>query len=387
MITVTTEELINYKILPFNIYSEFGEKIFSAGENLTPGKLLQLKHLNVLYRDEEETLDIIVDEEDTPITIPEPKEEDKEYTKEDLDKIFDDYSKNSLDKIFDEYSQLATTSKERVVESFNMNPNQVLKSNTVVDEINILNYKGPINKKAKIEPQNQIKLKAFFNETITGISNRPYSETSNLFLNIRDKILQDIIFRNDNIVFSSQIKLIGEYEKCHSLYVAILAGSIAKKMEMNESSISDIVLAGLLHDIGKTRLDPDLLKKQTTLSKQEQKIIQAHTQIGYRMLKEDFKMPENIALVALEHHENNDGSGYPMNKSGDFISKESQIIHICNHFDNLSFNKTSHLVKNSKDAIRALLELGTKYFMPEALYTFIHMFSYNDTMNFEDMIL
>lgn len=375
MITVTTEELINYKILPFNIYSEFGEKIFSAGENLTPGKLLQLKHLNTLYRDEEESLDIIVDEEDTPIKIPEPKEEDREYTKDDLDQLFEEYSK------------LATTSKERVVESFDMNPNQVLKSNTVVDEINILNYKGPINKKSKIEPQNQIKLKAFFNETITGMNNRSYAETANLFLNIRDKILQDIIFRNDNVVFSSQIKLIGEYQKCHSLNVAILAGSIARKMEMNESSISDMVLAGLLHDIGKTRLDPDILNKQTSLSNQEQKILQAHTQIGYRMLKEDLKMPENIALVALEHHENNDGSGYPMNKSGDFISKESQIIHICNHFDNLSFNRTPHLVKNSKDAIRVLLELGTKYFMPEALYTFIHMFSYNDTMNFEDMIL
>lgn len=375
MITVTTEELINYKILPFNIYSEFGEKIFSAGENLTPGKLLQLKHLNTLYRDEEESLDIIIDEEDTPIEIPEPKEEDREYTKDDLDQLFEEYSK------------LATTSKERVVESFDMNPNQVLKSNTVVDEINILNYKGPINKKSKIEPQNQIKLKAFFNETITGMNNRSYAETANLFLNIRDKILQDIIFRNDNVVFSSQIKLIGEYQKCHSLNVAILAGSIARKMEMNESSISDMVLAGLLHDIGKTRLDPDILNKQTSLSNQEQKILQAHTQIGYRMLKEDLKMPENIALVALEHHENNDGSGYPMNKSGDFISKESQIIHICNHFDNLSFNRTPHLVKNSKDAIRVLLELGTKYFMPEALYTFIHMFSYNDTMNFEDMIL
>lgn len=375
MITVTTEELINYKILPFNIYSEFGEKIFSAGENLTPGKLLQLKHLNTLYRDEEESLDIIVDEEDTPIEIPEPKEEDREYTKDDLDQLFEEYSK------------LATTSKERVVESFDMNPNQVLKSNTVVDEINILNYKGPINKKSKIEPQNQIKLKAFFNETITGMNNRSYAETANLFLNIRDKILQDIIFRNDNVVFSSQIKLIGEYQKCHSLNVAILAGSIARKMEMNESSISDMVLAGLLHDIGKTRLDPDILNKQTSLSNQEQKILQAHTQIGYRMLKDDLKMPENIALVALEHHENNDGSGYPMNKSGDFISKESQIIHICNHFDNLSFNRTPHLVKNSKDAIRVLLELGTKYFMPEALYTFIHMFSYNDTMNFEDMIL
>ena len=76
-----------------------------------------------------------------------------------------------------------------------------------------------------------------------------------------------------------------------------------------------------------------------------------------------------------------------MGKSGDLIAKESQVISICNSFDNLSFNRTPHLVKNSKDAIRALLEMGTKSFMPEALYTFIHMFSYNDTMNFEDMIL
>ena len=43
---VSTEELINYKILPYNIYSEFGEKLFAAGEILTPGKLLQLKHIN-----------------------------------------------------------------------------------------------------------------------------------------------------------------------------------------------------------------------------------------------------------------------------------------------------------------------------------------------------
>ena len=60
--------------------------------------------------------------------------------------------------------------------------------------------------------QNQIKIKAFYHETISGISTRPYAETANLFLNIRDKILQDIIFRNDKIIYSSQIKLIGEYQ-------------------------------------------------------------------------------------------------------------------------------------------------------------------------------
>jgi len=49
---VSPEELINYKILPYNIYSEFGEKLFAAGEVLTPGKLLQLKHMSILYRDD-----------------------------------------------------------------------------------------------------------------------------------------------------------------------------------------------------------------------------------------------------------------------------------------------------------------------------------------------
>ena len=90
--------------------------------------------------------------------------------------------KEDLDKIFEEYSK-AAQAKDRVVEDFNMNPNQVLKSNTIVDEINIMNYKGPINKKAKIDPQNQIKLKAFFHEIMSGISKRPYAETTNLFLN------------------------------------------------------------------------------------------------------------------------------------------------------------------------------------------------------------
>lgn len=359
MKTVTTEELINYKVLPFNIYSEFGEKLLSAGEVLTPGKLLQLRHVDILFRDDTEN--------------------DKNEQKDNSNTL----SENPTDDIFDEISN----NGNRIVEKFDMNPNQTLKSNTVVDKVSLLNYKGPINKISKIDPQNQIKIKSFYHDTVTGLKIRDIKETSNLFLNIRDKILQDIIYRTSGkVMYSSQIKLIGEYKKCHSLNVAILAGFVAKKMDLGEALISDMVLAGLLHDIGKYLIDEKILNKQN-LSNQEQKIMQSHTKVGYKFLKEKMKMPEKICLVALEHHENNDGTGYPMNKSGDFISKESQIIHICNHFDNLSFNRTNTPVKNTKDAVRALLELGTKYFMPEALYTFIHMFSYNDTMNFEDMVL
>lgn len=377
MKVITTEELINYKILPFAIYSEFGEQIFAAGEILTPGKLLQLKQMSIIYKDDDNSLDLAEEEQENFDTTDSNDEEQTDNT--------NNTYKTDLDLIFEEYEKI-TKEKERVIENFDMNPNQTLKSNSIVDDVSIMNYKGPINKKSKIDPQNQIKLKAIFNETIGGINSRSHADTANLFLNIRDKILQDIIHNPKDINYSSQIKLVGEYQKCHSLNVAIMAGFIASKMGLNENTVSDVVLGGLMHDVGKTRIDPDIAFKQT-LSQQEQKDYQMHTIIGYRMLKDDFEMPENIAIMALEHHENNDGSGYPMNKSGDLISKSSQIIHICNFYDNLCFNRTTTLIKNSKEALRKLLEIGTKSFIPDALYTFIHMFSYNDTTNFEDMIL
>ena len=404
MIAITIEELINFKILPYNIYSEYGEKLFSAGETLTPGKLLQLKNMEKIFRDDKESLDIIPDDDDEDnsavkeqlkkaLEKSEPQkpqqvvEKSNETIEEPIDTSRKPVKKDSLESLFEEYAK-NSQKKEKVIEVFDMNQSQMLKSNTVIDNVSLMSYEGPINKTSRIDPQNQIKIKAFFYETINNIHKRSMSETANLFLNIRDKILQDIIYQNDSLVYSSQIKLIGEYQKCHSLNVAILSGIIAKQMDLNETTISDIVLAGLLHDIGKTRLDSDLIAKQHhTLSKQDKKMLQLHTNIGYKMLSQEMKMPENIALIALEHHENNDGSGYPMGKSGDLISKESKIVHVCNYFDNLSFNRTPYLVKNSKDAVRTMLKLGTKFFMPEALYTFINMFSYNDTENFEDMVL
>jgi len=155
---------------------------------------------------------------------------------------------------------------------------------------------------------------------------------------------------------------------------------------LSENIIFDVVLAGLLHDIGKTRLPHELLKK-SNLTYQQQKLIQDHTKIGYKIIKIEMNLPENIAKVALDHHEHNDGSGYPNGKSGERINTESRIVSVSSYFDDLTFNRTSYKVKNTKEALRVMLSTGTKRFSAEALYTFIHMFSYNDTVNFEEMVL
>lgn len=364
MKTVSTEELINHKILPYNIYSEFGEKVFAAGEMLTPGKLLQLRHMNVLYRDEDAQ---IVQESKGEFEAYNPSTE-KSKTQPELQK------------------PTIIEGSKVTVESFDMKPSTISRNKLSVDDIDIMSYKGPINKKAKIDPQTQIKIKAFYNNILEMMDERPPMEMLGMFANVRDKIVQDIICGNNDVFLSSQLKLLGEYGKCHALNTAILSGAVAKKMELSENSINEIVLAALLHDIGKTRIPQELFTK-ASLTNQEQKMIQDHTKIGYNLMKKEMNLPENMAKVALDHHESNDGSGYPAGKSGEWISVESQIVNVCNYFDNLTSNRTQYQVKNTKEALRVMLGMGTKRFSAEALYTFVHMFSYNDTVNFEEMIL
>lgn len=376
---VSPEELINHKILPFNIYSEFGEKLFAAGELLTPGKLLQLKHMNILYRDEEEVK--------AQEIIPDDEEKQKEH-KNELGRDNPESNKLSENKQ-EQVLKLETTNvnnSDAIVEVFDMKPTRIQRNKFSVDDIDVFNYKGPINKSAKIDPQTQLKIKAFYNKILSMLEDKSPIEMLGMFANVRDKIVQDILSESNEVIFSSQLKLLGEYNKCHALNTAILSGALAIKMGLTETAIYDIVLAGLLHDVGKGKLPTDYLSRSRSVG-QEQNVYQEHTKIGYKIIKVDMSLPEIIARPALEHHEHNDGSGYPNGKSGEQISIESRIINVCNYFDNLTSNRTGYEVKNTKDAIRIMLEHGTQRFSAEALYTFIHMFSYNDTTNFEEMIL
>ena len=147
--------------------------------------------------------------------------------------------------------------------------------------------------------------------------------------------------------------------------------------------INHLKLAGFLHDIGKYKI-PNAFEPASTLSNIDTEKLKTHTIIGHNILKE-MNLPDRICNVALQHHEHNDGTGYPHGLSSDWISIESQIVNVCNSYDNFAFNKTGYVVKNNRDVLRLMLSIGTKNFSAEILYTFAHMFSYNDTMNFSDM--
>lgn len=331
MRVVENSELSNYKVLPFDLYTENRARILEAGEVLTPGKLIMLKNYVHVY-----TEDFVVQEE--------------------------------------------TQNKD----GKDTNPTNAKLLNFSYDSLDPSDFETVLNRDSWLEMDTQVKIKYFYKKIFDMIKNEYYEESITKLQTLANVLKNEIYKKNNKSSKGSKIRFMGEYELCHPLNVAMVSGFIAKKLEYTPRQVDELMLAALLHDVGKLKVD--LQGESPLISLNEDELI-PHTIFGYKLIKENFRLSETIAKVALEHHENNDGSGYPKGISNDFIHPYSQIVNVANYYDNLAFNRTHVLITNNKDALRTMLEVGTKRFSAEMLYTFIHMFSYDDQSDFNDMVL
>ena len=359
---VNIEKLSDYKILPFDIFDGAGNLMFTAGEVLTAGKIMQMKRSGEIYR----------------LPPKKVKESFEETEKKDIKESYD----TPKEEI--EAAKAAEATEEHIIED--VEQNQEISSVSPIDKIDAKNYVGPVNINSLIDTKTQIQLKAFYYMAQKDIKDVPATKTIKSYIEVRDKIYNDLEKNIEEANFFSELKLLGEYSKCHDLNVAILASAFGKRYGLQNEEIKELILAALLHDIGKKYLPESLLNKQT-LTLKEKIELENHTKIGYDIIKNRLKLPEKIARVALHHHERVDGSGYPDKISEESIDLYSQIVGLCSYFDNLTFNKTEYRVKNVHDALRYMIEKCTKYFSSDVLYTFVYMFSYNDIKNFEDMVM
>ena len=327
---VSTKELSSYKILPFDLYNEANGKVLNAGEVLTPGKLIMLKN----------------------------------------------YAKLFTEELFSEGGKGEKTPGGR--------SNAKKLANFSYDTLDAADFETVINREGVLKSDNQVKIKYYYRKTLD-LFLQGYYEEGLLKLNTLVSIITGDLFKQlGKSKKGSQIRFLGEYEICHPLNVAIIAGLIARKLEYTSMQIDDAVLAGLLHDIGKLEIKLD--GGSAMLSTHEEEVA-SHTVLGYEIIKNKLNLSEDIAKAALEHHENNDGSGYPQGISSDYINELAQIINVASYYDNLACNRTPIHVASNRDALRAMLELGSKRFSVKMLYTFVHMYNYDDPRDFNDMII
>jgi len=209
--------------------------------------------------------------------------------------------------------------------------------------------------------ERQQKFKAMYNETLCAI--RLAFEKLAMFKEVPivtlSKLIEENIFFmvdvDEMLLFLQAVKVHNEYTFEHSLNVAIISGAIGKWLGYQEQ-LKDLILAGLLHDIGKVFVSRDILNKPGRLTSDEMSVVKTHSVEGYNLLSQLVDLSVAVKKGVLEHHERRDGSGYPLNLSGNEITIYAKIIAIADVYDALTTERSYRKSLTPFSALEIIIE-------------------------------
>jgi HD-GYP domain-containing protein (c-di-GMP phosphodiesterase class II) len=210
-------------------------------------------------------------------------------------------------------------------------------------------------------------------------------------LRVRSQLLQADVRQRIRRFVETAIN--AEIASGHDLYrtfrVANLARLLATAMGWGEGRVAPLGLGAQLSNIGMMAIPTRILQKPRGLSENERSILCAHTQFGAELLRKSKLLSLDVAvMVAEQHHERYDGSGYPRGLSGEAIAEEARIVAICDAFDAMTHKRPSRLTPLSTEgALNELRQGAGSQFDPRlvnALLSSLSASSRNTTtlMNF-----
>ena len=147
-----------------------------------------------------------------------------------------------------------------------------------------------------------------------------------------ERMIQFIHVYNPLTFITRRSKERNDYLIHNGILNGLTSYQLAKWCGFEQKDLIPVALAGLLHDIGSLRIDDAVLNKSGKLTSAEYEEIKKHTIIGYQILKNIAGLNEGVRLTALQHHERNDGSGYPLGLAGDKIHAYTKIVAIADMF-------------------------------------------------------
>ena len=150
--------------------------------------------------------------------------------------------------------------------------------------------------------------------------------------------ISDDIFENvDNIYTAiesiSELKDFDDYTYIHSVNVSLYSMLLGQWLKLDDEVIKDLVISAVLHDIGKAKIDDDILNKPGVLTHEEFDEMKKHPQYGYDLCKDISGLSDRVKEGILSHHEKMDGSGYPNALKDEDINLFSRIIAVCDIYD------------------------------------------------------
>ena len=147
----------------------------------------------------------------------------------------------------------------------------------------------------------------------------------------------------------------------HSMRSTVLAITIGLQLKLPIEKLIELGVACILHELGQIRLPPQLYLTDRKLTQSEKNEICTHPVISYNILK-GFDFPLSICLGVLEHHEKENGKGYPRHLSGASISPYAKIIAVACSFEAITSPRHYKEAKSSYEAMVELLKNESKQY-------------------------
>ncbi|MDW7669038.1 MAG: HD-GYP domain-containing protein [Bacillota bacterium] len=202
-------------------------------------------------------------------------------------------------------------------------------------------------------------------------SDKEFEKNNDIINKVTKKIVDEILSSEELMINMIDLKVFDDYTFYHSLNVAIISIVLGVSLNFTKEELYALGLGAILHDIGKIFVPKEILNKPAKLDDKEWSRIRNHPTIGFKFLKDKFKLPADAYKGIQMHHERWNGSGYPKKHSHNDISKYGRIIAVADVYDALISDRPYRKSLLPSEAVEYILAGNDTLFDPKIVEIFL----------------
>jgi HD-GYP domain-containing protein (c-di-GMP phosphodiesterase class II) len=184
--------------------------------------------------------------------------------------------------------------------------------------------------------------------------------------------ISNSVMRNPGALISlARLKTKDNYTYMHSVAVCALMVALSRQLGQDAQQTREAGMAGLLHDLGKMWIPPEILNKPGRLTDAEFDVVRRHPLEGWQALREAQGVSEVTLDVCLHHHEKMDGSGYPHELLAEQISLFARMGAVCDVYDAITSNRPYKKGWCPAESLRKMTEWCAGHFDEDIFHAFV----------------
>ncbi len=156
----------------------------------------------------------------------------------------------------------------------------------------------------------------------------------------------------------------------HSVNTCVLSVMLAERGGLGQE-VENLGLAGLVHDLGKVTLPPEVLNKPDPFTEEEWQLLREHPVAGLNLLDHNEELPDSLVQSVSQHHEHLDGTGYPYGLRGESIGQAARVVAIANAYENVTSQQPRRPALSPAEAAQWILTNAGSRFDPDLVRAFL----------------